>query len=132
MRRYITAGWPIAFALCIATVRISHASVFVAVSEDDLARQAAVIVEGTIAGIESVAPPGQGIYSYVTIDPSVIVKGGIPNTPFVIRERGGRVGGRTEWTWGSPEFSVGEHVVLFLAAGEDGVLHTLDMSLGKY
>src|SRR5690242_624533 len=124
--------WLTALALLFASAAVSRASTFVQVSDEDLARQATVIVEGTVAGIESVAPPGEAIYTYVTIDPQVILKGDIPNAPFVIRERGGTVAGRTEWTWGSPSYAIGERVFLFLKSGDDGVLHTLDLTLGKF
>src|SRR5690349_8029450 len=114
--RASVTGWLTALALLLATAAVSHASTFVQVSDEDLAREATVIVEGTVAGIESIAPPGEVIYTYITIDPQVIVKGDVPNAPFVIRERGGTVEDRTEWTWGSPSYAIGERVFLFLKA----------------
>src|SRR5262245_52155497 len=130
--KFSVAGWLLGLALVLASVGISQATVLVAISDEDLARDATVIVEGTVAGIESVAAPGQSIYTFVTIDPSVILKGAIPNAPFVIKEWGGVVNDRADWLWGSPEYTTGEQVLLFLKRGNDGTLHTAQMSLGKF
>jgi hypothetical protein len=123
-------NWLLVLGLVLAAAGTSRASTFVAVSDEDLTRDATVVVEATVAGVESVA--GESISTYITIDPSRILKGAIPLAPFVIRERGGQVDGRREWIWGNPEYVVGERVLLFLKRGDDGVLHTLHLTLGKF
>jgi hypothetical protein len=43
-----------------------------------------------------------------------------------------RVRGRAQWIFGSPEYRLGESVLVFLSRSADGSLHTTALSLGKY
>lgn len=122
----------LALGLSVAWVRGAGATSFVAIGTEDLARDAAAIVVGTVVSIESAAQDGEPIHSYIAIDPEQVVKGDLPLSPFVIKEPGGTVGDRVEWVYGVPEFSVGERVLLFLKEGPDGTLHTAHLSLGKF
>jgi len=90
-------------------------------------------VRGTVARIDSAADPDSGaIHTYVSIDPAERVFGPLPPGALVVREIGGRVGDREQWIFGSPEYRVGESVLVFLSRAPDGTLHTTGLSLGKF
>jgi hypothetical protein len=109
-----------------------HATTLVAISDEALARSAAVIVLGEVLSVESARSPDGAIHTYVAIQPERVLKGGLPLTPFVLKEPGGSVGEQVERIYGAPEFSAGERVLLFLARRRDRTLRTAHLSLGKF
>ncbi len=110
------------------------ATTFVRMDEGDLARSADVIVIGTVTRIEAAELADGAISTYVHVEPSDIIKGrgAVGAGSVVLREPGGVFGDRRDWLFGSPQFSVGEQDVLFLARNADGTLRTHSMALGKY
>jgi hypothetical protein len=102
-------------------------------SESDLAARSIAAVTGTVTDIEAAADPASGgVNTYVHIAPDDIVFGALPSGPVVLREPGGRIGGLSEWIFGSPEYRVGEAVLVFLSQNADGTLRTTGMSMGKF
>jgi len=90
-------------------------------------------VRGRVTQIETGADPVSGaIYTYVTIAPTERVFGDLPDGPLVLRELGGRSAGRAQWLFGSPEYRLGESVLVFLSRHRDGALRTTGLALGKY
>jgi hypothetical protein len=102
-------------------------------SESDLARRSVAAVTGVVTDIEAAEDAATaGINTYVHIEPDDVVFGSLPAGPLVLREPGGRLRGRTEWVYGSPEYRVGEEVLVFLTQSADGTLRTTGMSMGKF
>jgi hypothetical protein len=109
------------------------ATVFVAPSDAELTAASDVIVTGSVTAIRSVADEdGAMINTYVTLDVSEVVKGRLRRREITIREVGGEVDGMRMWLEGTPEFTVGETVLLFLQRRPDGTLGTTNLTLGKY
>src|ERR1043166_2838711 len=97
----------IAWVSCLAA--LGHATTFVLMDEQQMLQTSVVVVVGTVTAIESAAPePGGPIYTYVHIQPERIIKGSIEQKEIVLREPGGTLSDRREWTFGAPEFWVGE------------------------
>ncbi len=80
-----------------------------------------------------VAPADDGgVFTYVSLRPDEVLKGYLPLAEVTIRERGGRVGDREQWLFGTPRYAVGESVIVFLTQDGDGYLRTTQMALGKF
>jgi hypothetical protein len=90
-------------------------------------------VRGRVTRIDSAADPASGaIYTYVAIEPAEQVFGALPSGTLVLRELGGNVGGRGQWVFGSPEYRLGESVLVFLSRHPDGALRTTGLAQGKF
>ena len=123
-----------ACALVLGILRLpASATTFVLMDEGDLAAASTAVVTGWVTGVEAHPDEGTGgVNTYVTIEPTDIVAGTLPEGEIVLRERGGQVQGRVEKIFGAAEFSVGEQVMVFVSQDADGSLHTTNMAMGKY
>ena len=111
----------------------THATTFVLMDEHELAAASTAVVSGWVTGVEAHADPlNGGVNTYVSIEPTAILSGVLPEGEIVLRERGGQVPGRVEKIFGAPEYTIGEQVVVFLSQDADGSLHTTAMAMGKY
>jgi hypothetical protein len=111
----------------------AHGTTVVPMGARALVESSVGAVRGRVTRIESGADPVTGaIHTYVTIEPSERVFGDLPDGPLVLRELGGRAGGRAQWVFGSPDYRVGESVLVFLSRHPDGALRTTALALGKY
>lgn len=123
-------GFVLVYFACAAP---SHASTFILMSESDLATRSIAAVTGNVTAIEAAADPATGgVNTYVHIAPADVVFGSLPGGPLVLREPGGRLRDRSEWIYGSPEYRIGEEVLVFLSQNSDGTLRTTSMSMGKF
>jgi hypothetical protein len=112
---------------------VAHATVFVAPSDAELTRTSHVILTGTVTRIRSVVAAGGGsIRTFVTVDVRDVLKGRLRHARVTIGEPGGQVGAFRQWVHGTPDFAVGEDVLLFLRRRSDGSLGTTHLGLGKY
>ena len=117
----------------LACAAPSWASTFVLMSESDLTARSIAAVTGWVTDIEAAEDAtSHGINTYVHIEPDQVVFGSLPEGALILREPGGRVRGRSEWIFGSPEYSVGEEVFVFLSQNADGTLRTTGLSMGKF
>jgi hypothetical protein len=90
-------------------------------------------VRGQVTAIASAPEPRDGgVTTYVTLAVDEVLFGPLSLGTLVLRERGGQVGDRQEWTFGSATFRVGERVLVFLTPNADGTLHTTEMAMGKF
>ena len=123
----------LAVLLATTTARKAGATVFVAPSDAELAGASDVIMTGTVRRIRSVVTAGgSAIRTFVTVDVGEVLKGRLRHRAVTIGEPGGQVGARRQWFHGTPDFSVGEGVLLFLQRRGDGTLATTHLGLGKY
>ncbi len=117
---------------CLLTAG-ARATTFVLMDEQTLFESSDAVIVGTVTAIQSASIEPHGpIYTYVHIQPDRIIKGQLAKEPLVLREPGGVVGERREWTYGAPEFWVGERTLLFLSHNPDGTLQTNSLSMGKF
>lgn len=109
------------------------ATTFVPMDDATLQETSDLVVSGTVTAIESArVGPTPALHTYVRVQVDEVLLGHLSGDTLVLREPGGSLDGRREWTFGAPEFSVGERVVLFLTRNADGTLRTNHLALGKY
>src|SRR5262249_41656449 len=72
------------------------------------------------------------VYTYVTVRVREVLKGEISSREIVLKEPGGQVGDRGTVFFGSPRFTNGENVVLYLDTWPDGSLRVHDLFVGKF
>jgi hypothetical protein len=110
-----------------------EASVIVPPSETDLVKQAAGIVVGRVLAIEARQEGGLGnVWTYVTIAREEVWKGTLTQRELVIKQPGGQTATARTQIDGSPEFTVGERVLLFLTRNRDGLPRVAYLSQGKF
>src|SRR5512145_2671001 len=113
-----------ALAVCGASAA-ARATTVVPMRARELVASSIGAVRGRVTRIETADDPDRGaIHTYIWIEPAERIFGALPAGPLVLRELGGRVRGRAQWIFGSPEYRVGESVLVFLSRHADGSLHT--------
>src|SRR6058998_3291072 len=127
------APWIIVAFIVLAWTPVALATTIVPVADADLVDAAAAIVLADVKAIESRWDPAQRlIFTVITLDVRDSLKGEIPLGPLTIRQLGGRVAGMQAWVEGSPEFTVGERVLVFLSRNADGTLRVAHLYQGKF
>ncbi len=111
----------------------ADATIIVPTEDHHLIRQASTIVLGQITRIDShwYAAKTQ-IYTHVGVRVEEVLKGELSEPEITVKQLGGTVGGLRSWIFGSPEFALGERVLLFLTANPDGTLRVLSLYQGKF
>lgn len=111
----------------------AQAGSLVKISDKNLVLSSDAIITGKVLSIESRWNASKtNIYTDITIALNQTIKGDLGANTIVIEQLGGKIGDKQIWFTGSPEFSVGEEVLLFLKANSEGVLHTAHMGMGKF
>lgn len=111
----------------------AQAGSLVKISDKNLVLSSDAIITGKVLSIESRWDASKtNIYTDITIALNQTIKGDLGSNTIVIEQVGGKIGDKQVWLTGSPEFSVGEEVLLFLKANSEGVLHTAHMGMGKF
>ena len=108
---------------------LAHGTTIVLPSDEQLVAKSPVIVDGTVVSTAPVARNG-AIYTETVIRVGRTFKGNAPAT-LTVREIGGEIDGRITKIFGTPEFSVGERVLLFLEP-HGGFYRTMDLFVGKF
>ena len=110
----------------------SLATTVVQMTETDLAAQAAAVVLGRVTALQSHWDAGRGqIFTDVTLAVDEVLAGPALPASVTLRQPGGRIGGVHSWLEGSPEFLIGERVLVFLRVSRDGTLRVLQLYQGK-
>jgi hypothetical protein len=122
----------LAGALAVVTGGRAHATVLVPLSDEALVWSSSLIVTGEVSKIETVELGSGRIVTEITLRVEEALKGQVPDGTVVVTEPGGDVGERAVWIQGAPEFSVGEHALVFLTLRRNGSWRTNGLSLGKY
>lgn len=110
----------------------TYATVTIPVTDADLAQQADVIVVGTITALTSAWGETQHIVTQIQLSVDDVLKGYIRERHVTVIQAGGLVGDVQLRIDGTPEFTVGEKVLLFLTKTKDGGLTVLHMYQGKF
>src|SRR2546426_394120 len=126
-------SWILAAVVALAWAPAALATTVVPVADADLVSTATAIVIADVTAIESRWDPAtRRIFTVITLDVRDSLKGEIPLGPLTIRQLGGRVAGMQAWVEGSPEFTVGERVLVFLSRNADGTLRVAHLYQGKF
>jgi hypothetical protein len=113
--------------------RPAGATVVVPVPIDSLARDADVVVVGRVTKIASYWEPRHAsVFTRITLAVDEVWKGDGVGATLVVRQVGGQLPGRHAWVFGSPEFTRGEKVLVFLRRMADGALRVVHLYQGKF
>ena len=111
---------------------IVNATTMKKLSDEDLASQAQTILTGKCISIKSEWNEERTkIFTYITISPQNLLKGGRKTQSIIIKQPGGEVGEIGMHVDGISVFEEGEEVLLFLEKGENDFHRTLGLSQGK-
>jgi hypothetical protein len=128
MRRYVPL---VVMMLSIATAR-TQATVVVAATLGELARDARAIPRGRVVAVEGRwTDDRRTIETLVTLDVDGYLKGSLGDT-VQFRVPGGQLGRFRSVVVGAPEFTVGQRVILFLGASGPMIPYILGMNQGVY
>jgi hypothetical protein len=102
-------------------------------STEELTVVSDYVVEGVVTHIESrFREDHQSVYTYVTVQVNEVYKGRLDTPAVVLEEVGGTANGVSITVISSPEFSVGERVILFLETKNADYLRVYGMAQGKF
>jgi PKD repeat protein len=109
----------------------AEATTIVLPTDEQLISKSPFIVEGTVASSQSIERSG-AIHTETALDVDQVLKGsGLP-ARLTIDELGGRSGDRITVIYGSPVYTSGERVLVFLFPTRDGRYRTADLFIGKF
>jgi len=124
----------LAAALAFAGLAVlpASATVLVPAGVGQLAREAALIVQGRVVDVRGVWTEGRrGVVTIVTVEVAEAIKGE-PGEHVSLRVPGGEMGRYRSVMSGAPTFRVGEEVVLFLGGRAPALPHLLGLGQGVY
>ncbi|MGC4080759.1 MAG: hypothetical protein QM736_01210 [Vicinamibacterales bacterium] len=118
--------------LCGLLAAPATATVLVPVDLSELAHDASVIARGQVVAVEGRwTDDRRTIETLVTLDAETFLKGRL-TTVMQFRVPGGTLGRYRNIVMGAPQFSVGQHVIVFLKANGPQVPYILGLSQGVY
>src|SRR5215471_9406399 len=88
------------------------------------------IVQGTVESVEA-RWEDKSIYTYTSIRVDEGIKGA-PKRALLVRQPGGKIGSLHLDAPGTPQFHVGDQVIVFLRDRKDGTFDVVGLSQGKY
>ena len=88
------------------------------------------IVQGRVESVEA-RYEGNMICTYVSVAVDDPLKGDRRRT-VLVRQLGGRIGAKTIWIAGMPQFKTGDQVIVFLRNRRDGTFDVIGLNQGKY
>jgi Matrixin len=123
----------VAAALVLGLAQQATASSGPRWSEQQLTDFSAAVVRGRVSAIATAADASGGIYSYVSIDVSEVLKGSVPNGRVVLKQAGGIIGDIGLDVPGQAIFALGEEVLVFAEVRpRDATLYTTALWQGKW
>lgn len=126
-------AWLLLQVLATAFAQGAPATMVVPLDDVSLVESATGIVLGRVEQIEGVLDPSRGrLFTRIRISVEEALKGEFPDGEITVRQIGGVVGELRQWVYGSPEFTLGERVLVFLRQDRDGHLRTAHLFQGKY
>ncbi|HSF41625.1 MAG TPA: matrixin family metalloprotease [Thermoanaerobaculia bacterium] len=129
--KFPTRSLLLASALALLAIP-GGATTYQMISDQALADQAPVSVQGRIVGVESAPVSGRPSTDYL-VEVERVLKGDLPGSTVVVRVPGGvGANGLGLKVWGAPEFAEGEEAVLFLAPTQDGTYRLVHLMLGAF
>lgn len=123
----------VAALVVLSAARMADASSGPKWSTEQLADFSAAIVTGRVAAIATAADSTGGIYTYVSLDVTEVLKGSITSSQVVLKLAGGIVGDLGLSVPGQATFSLGEEVLVFAEVRpRDATLYTTALWQGKW
>lgn len=118
----------------LMTFGLTFATTMLPLSIEELIDKSPLIITGEVVSIETYENQENGIiHREVAVIPNEVLKGEIsPDIPIIVYVLGGTIGERAVFVPGSPEFEVGEKVLLFLMDHKDGKMWVRGLAQGKF
>jgi len=111
----------------------TKATISVLLSDRTLITQSTAIAVGDVTSMMSYRDHDtRQIFTLVTVSHSEVLKGNLPAGTVTVKLLGGKVGNEHAWIQGSPEFALGEKVLLFLTRHADGTPQVAHLYQGKF
>jgi hypothetical protein len=128
MKRLVSVG----LLLVVAAAVPLGASTFLKMTQKDLVRDSAAVVQGHVVKVSSFwDPTGRIVMSEALVRVEEKVFGDAP-TVVVVRTFGGRVGDFVVEAHGFPKFQVNDHLLLFLEPEQDGATRVTGYQQGQF
>jgi hypothetical protein len=109
------------------------AALMIKLDTPTLARHSDDVLVGRVVALEyQWDEAGQYIYTHVTVAVSESVKSVVTQKEVVLKVPGGEADGLVLMVSDTPEFQIGQEVVVFVAATEDGTFEVVGSFQGKY
>jgi hypothetical protein len=136
MRSVLRKAWGSALFLVLCVFGLAGvvmATTVILPADDDMIISARAIIRAKVLSVTCGLDSQQThVYTYTTLRVNEIIKGQIGWRDITIKEMGGHLADRGTTVFGSPQFTPGEAVVLFLDTWADGSLRVHQMFLGKF
>lgn len=130
-RKLLLAVLPV-FILLWSPVPAAATSV-VMLSDTELVVNARFIVTGKVRSVISAWDDAHSeAWTYVKVRVDSVLKGELATRTVVLKQLGGEAGGSGMRVLGQPEFSKGQHVLLYLNTGPDGTLRVAYAFMGMF
>src|SRR5215212_2533301 len=127
---HLRVYWPTCVLLLAALATPALATTIVLPADDQLVAKSPLIVEGTVISSQAVDRDG-AIWTESVLHVEKVIKGTAPGA-VTIREIGGIVGDRITHVYGTPVYTPGERVLVFLDSHPAGGFRTVDLYVGKF
>lgn len=117
----------------LATTGVATAATYIVPPDEVLVANAEAIVVATALGSHAQLTPEGGIETLTDFSVEEVLKGRVNEDRFLrVRQNGGVVGEMAVVIPGTPQFGIGERVLLFMGRGSGGRWSTVDLELGKF
>jgi hypothetical protein len=121
-----------AASILLLAAATASATTYVPVSDENLARQAAVVARVRVVQVDP-GPANRAPATDYLVEVDELVQGYLSGSTVVVRVPGGvRADGLGFKIWGAPEFQPGDEALLFLDPGADGTYGILHLMLGAF
>jgi hypothetical protein len=121
--------WPILVVAMLVSTS-AFATIVQRMELQQLVTTADSIVQGRVESVEA-RYEERTIYTYISLVVDDPIKGDRRRT-VVLRQMGGRIGAKTLWIAGMPQFNPGDQVIVFLRNRQDGTFDVIGLNQGKY
>jgi PKD repeat protein len=108
----------------------AHATTIVLPTDEQLIAKSPVIVDGIVL-FSAAVDRGGAIWTDTIVEVTRAIKGDVSGR-ITVREIGGQLGDRITKLYGSPEYTAGEQVLLFLSESPRGGYRVVDLYVGKF
>lgn len=132
MCKRLVLGAMVSVFVVLCGLRTAGATTWIVPDQEEMMKDADAVVLATVSGIRGVAAfDGSQVNTEVTLRVHEGYKGAAAGDELTLVQTGGRVGDLQQWIFGSPEYAMGETVLVYLKLGPDGVLRTHNLAIGK-
>jgi hypothetical protein len=111
--------------------RSAMATTVIVPSDDSMLIGARAVIRAKVLSVGS-GLDGELVFTYTVLKVREVLKGRITERKIVIKEAGGIIEDRGRVVFGTPQFTPGEEVILYLVTYPDGSFHVYQMFLGKF